>query len=141
MQNFGSVQTKGGRAIAFPNLWQHQVSNFSLLDPTKPGHRKILVFFLVDPLKRIPSTTEVPPQQQEWAAEELWKDRKQDSALPSLPNELWIKVLEESPLLSLKEAKAIREELMKERKFLISENTTAIFEWAPFPFREFLALS
>ncbi|ORY77596.1 hypothetical protein BCR35DRAFT_305349 [Leucosporidium creatinivorum] len=128
VQNFGSLETKGGRAISFPNLYQHQVSNFSLLDPTKPGHRKILVFFLVDPLKRIPSTTDVPPQQQEWAAEELWKDRQEDSTLPSLPNELWAKVLEESPLLSLKEAKVIREELMKERKFLVSENTTAIFE-------------
>lgn len=128
MQNFGSLETKSGRAITFPNVYQHQVSNFSLLDATKPGHRKILVFFLVDPLKRIPSTTDVPPQQSEWVGNELWKDRTEDSTLPSLPNELWAKVLEESPLLSLKEAKAIREELMEERKFLVSENTTTIFE-------------
>jgi hypothetical protein len=36
--------------------------------------------------------------------------------------------LEESPLLWLKEAKAVPERLMMKRKFLVSENTAAIFE-------------
>jgi hypothetical protein len=62
-QNLGSIITKSGRAIAFPNLYQHCVAPFSLLDNSKPGHRKILVFFLVDPAYHILSTALVPPQQ------------------------------------------------------------------------------
>ena len=32
----------------------------------KPGHRRILVFFLVDPMQRIFSATDVGPQQRGW---------------------------------------------------------------------------
>ena len=127
VQDYGSLLTKGGRAIAFPNIYQHRVEPFSLKDPSRPGHRKILVFFLVDPLKHIPSTTEVAPQQLEWAADELWKEKEKDSKLPDLPTELWSKALEETPLLSLKEAKKVREELMEERKTLVVENDRVIF--------------
>jgi hypothetical protein len=68
-QELGSVVTQGGRAVAFPNLYQHQVQPFRLADASKPGHRKILVFFLVDPTQRIVSTSTVPPQQRAWAEE------------------------------------------------------------------------
>lgn len=37
-----------------------------LLDPTKPGTRKILAFFLVDPTETIPSTAVIGAQQQSW---------------------------------------------------------------------------
>ncbi|KAI9761705.1 MAG: hypothetical protein M1840_001736 [Geoglossum simile] len=37
------------RLLTFPNTFQHRVGPFRLADPTKPGHRKILAFFLVDP--------------------------------------------------------------------------------------------
>ena len=46
-QNRGSVKTKAGRCIAFTNIYKHCVSPFKLVDPSRPGHRKILVFFLV----------------------------------------------------------------------------------------------
>ncbi|KAJ5014902.1 hypothetical protein K4K57_000835 [Colletotrichum sp. SAR 10_99] len=48
-QDIGTVVTKSGRALFFPNLLQHHVSSFRLADPTKEGHRKILALFLVDP--------------------------------------------------------------------------------------------
>mmetsp|Transcript_1125 Transcript_1125/g.1019 ORF Transcript_1125/g.1019 Transcript_1125/m.1019 type:complete len:107 (-) Transcript_1125:431-751(-) len=48
-QEIGYIETKEGRCIAFPNLYQHRISPFTLKDKTKPGHRKVLVFFLVDP--------------------------------------------------------------------------------------------
>ncbi|KZV97535.1 hypothetical protein EXIGLDRAFT_832794 [Exidia glandulosa HHB12029] len=48
VQDLGSLDTKCGRCIAFPNIFQHRVAPFSLLDKTKPGHRKILALFLVD---------------------------------------------------------------------------------------------
>jgi len=48
-----------------PNLYQHQVQPFKLVDPQKPGYRKILVFSPVDPTYQIPSATDVGLQQ-EW---------------------------------------------------------------------------
>ncbi|KAH9914475.1 uncharacterized protein B0H18DRAFT_1097137 [Fomitopsis serialis] len=103
-QNVGYVTTKQDRCIAFPNLYQHLVSPFRLADPTKPGHRKILVFFLVDPNITIPSASTVAPQQERRirrAAEgsELWW---------RLPNE-WLDPITET------QARKYREELMKER--------------------------
>ncbi|KAG8889669.1 hypothetical protein FRB99_003966, partial [Tulasnella sp. 403] len=65
-QNRGSIQTPENRCVAFPNIYQHRVSPFSLVDPTKPGHRKIVALFLVDPTRTGPSTTQIPPQQQHW---------------------------------------------------------------------------
>ena len=62
-QNLGRIKTIGGRCIVFPNIYQHCVSPFELVDHSKPGHRKILVFFLVDPTKKIISTANVAPQQ------------------------------------------------------------------------------
>ena len=49
LQFVGSVDTREGRLLTFPNILQHQVQPFSLVDPSKPGHRKILALFLVDP--------------------------------------------------------------------------------------------
>src|SRR3984957_8553925 len=65
VQPLSSVITKQGRCLAFPNVYQRQVSPFELVDKTKPGHRKILVFFLVNPqvVDSVPSTLNVPPQQ------------------------------------------------------------------------------
>ena len=45
---------------------QHRVSGFKLDDPTKPGHRRFLAVWLVDPNLRIISTANVPPQRQDW---------------------------------------------------------------------------
>ena len=67
----GSIETVEDRCIAFPNILQHRVEPFELLDKTQPGTRKIMVFFLVDPNKRITSTLEVPYQQRSWLLEEL----------------------------------------------------------------------
>lgn len=66
LQNYGSVETKQGRLVAFPNTFQHRVSPFELKDKTKPGHRRFIAIWLVDPLTRIISTANVPPQQQSW---------------------------------------------------------------------------
>ncbi|KAF7328886.1 hypothetical protein MVEN_02518300 [Mycena venus] len=87
VQNIGAVVTKAGRALSWPNLFQHRVSPFKLADPTKPGHRKILALFLVDPTKDpVVSATDIPPQQAEWAAaafEEACGDT--ESALGDFP--------------------------------------------------------
>ena len=71
VQDIGSVTCVQGRSLAWPNILQHKVEGFRLEDPTKPGVRKILVFFLVDPGLRVLSTAHIPPQQQAWMEMEL----------------------------------------------------------------------
>lgn len=121
IQNLGSVLTKEGRLIAFPNVMQHQVQPFKLADPTRPGYRKILALFLVDPLVPVISTANVPPQQREWWAESLFQAHKGQgpNRLDDLPVELLGKVVDEVDgtdwPISLEEAKNVRVELMKQR--------------------------
>ncbi|KAL3461167.1 hypothetical protein BJX64DRAFT_289546 [Aspergillus heterothallicus] len=95
-QELGSVECRQGRLITFPNTLQHRVSPFSLADPTKRGHRKILALFLVDPHRRIISSANVPPQRDDWQQEKQQGGAGQGT-------------------MSMEEAKAYRLELMKER--------------------------
>ncbi|MFJ9824109.1 DUF4246 domain-containing protein [Streptomyces sp. NPDC101160] len=99
-QVLGSVPTPAGRCLAFPNVLQHRVGSFRLVDPTRPGHRKILAFFLVDPSERIVSTSDVPPQQP-WS---------------------------ETSTMTLEQAKDYREQLMRERKFFVDEHNEQLYE-------------
>ncbi|MFC8370237.1 DUF4246 domain-containing protein [Streptomyces sp. NPDC057239] len=99
-QVLGSASTPAGRCLAFPNVLQHRVGSFRLADPTRPGHRKILAFFLVDPSEKIVSTSDVPPQQP-------WSD---------------------TSTMTLEQAKGYREELMRERKFFVDEHNEQLYE-------------
>ncbi|MFD3513370.1 DUF4246 domain-containing protein [Streptomyces sp. NPDC058657] len=99
-QLLGSASTPAGRCLAFPNVLQHRVGSFRLADPTRPGHRKILAFFLVDPSEAIVSTSDVPPQQP-WS---------------------------QTSTMTLEQAKGYREELMRERKFFVDEHNEQLYE-------------
>ncbi|KAI9681212.1 MAG: hypothetical protein M1817_002494 [Caeruleum heppii] len=115
-QDIGDVVTREGRLITFPNVLQHRVHPFRLADASKPGHRKILAFFLVDPHRRVLSTANVPPQQKAWWANEI----KDASRLAALPKEMLRQILDveiDFPL-SMEQAKEHRLELMEERKYL-----------------------
>ncbi|RLL98833.1 hypothetical protein CFD26_106850 [Aspergillus turcosus] len=114
-QLLGSVETRQGRLLTFPNTLQHCVAPFSLADPSKPGHRKILAFFLVDPHLYIISSANVPPQQEDW-----WRERQELVGCllgDKLPAELVDMVMEEFHAypITMEEAKQYREELMEER--------------------------
>jgi len=61
--NLGKIRTEEDLCLVFPNFLQHQVSDFTLTDNTKPGTRNILVFFLIDPSKPILSTKDIKKQQ------------------------------------------------------------------------------
>ncbi len=103
-----------GRLLTFPNTMQHRVYPFHLEDPTKPGHRRILALFLVDPHQRIISTANVPCQQKEW-----WQHQINDiGPLGGIPLELiqQINLKTEGFPVSLEVAKEQRLELMEERK-------------------------
>ncbi|KAL2884088.1 hypothetical protein SGCOL_000025 [Colletotrichum sp. CLE4] len=140
LQNVGSVHTRGGRALFFPNLLQHQVSPFKLADPSKPGHRKIVALFLVDPAIPVISTSNVPPQQKHW-----WPtEPKIESLLAPAPDDqgviqwetaqkewansedAWLKAREnwEQAIsrdkwpIGMEDAKELRKELMAERTWM-----------------------
>ena len=74
------------------------MSPFELADATKPGHRRFIALWLVDPHKRIISTANVPPQQLSWWAESLVGTNSESStdAAPTmdLPPEI-VSILQE----------------------------------------------
>ena len=116
LQYVGRVETHEGRLLTFPNILHHQLQPFSLVDRTKPGHRKILALFLVDPHTPILSTANVPCQQRDW-----WRDHiaQLGTGLDRLPVEIQDEVFDgvkyDFPY-GLDEAKELRLELMDERK-------------------------
>ena len=65
----GRAATPTGRLLVFPNSHVHKVSPLVNTQPVsadgKKAIRRIVVFFVVDPSRRIVSTREVPPQQED----------------------------------------------------------------------------
>jgi len=133
VQSIGDVITKTHRCVAFPNVYQHQVQPFRLEDVTKPGHRKILVFFLVDPTRGILSATDVAPQQSEWVTDAMYQ-AGQNSAIAKLPIEILTMISNETKgAMSRLEAEKYREELMSEREIAVEESDRCYFGKAPLP--------
>ncbi|EFX00262.1 duf1665 domain containing protein [Grosmannia clavigera kw1407] len=126
VQELGSVVTREGRLLAFPNVLQHKVGSFRLKDPEKPGHRKILAMFLIDPHRRILSTANVPPQQKDWWADHV----RQTPAFQKLPPELFSEIINsvDTCPISLDEAKEIRKDLMFSRSVLREEQDELLNE-------------
>ncbi|KAH0493357.1 hypothetical protein TgHK011_000031 [Trichoderma gracile] len=103
------------RAVFFPNLLQHRVSPFRLRDPARPGHRKILALFLVDPAIPVLSTANVPPQQRHWWDRETGVEQALAARLPNELTQLVFDHARNGLPIDLEEAKNIRLELMDER--------------------------
>ncbi|KAK1233198.1 hypothetical protein PQX77_003657 [Marasmius sp. AFHP31] len=105
--------------------------------PFKPGHRKILALFLVDPYLRMLSTANVAPQQRDWWAEVVRQD--DFTRLGRLPVELIDRVAGMMPPedwpLSLEEAKKVREDLMVQRT-VYTNKVNADYEQRGFSFCE-----
>jgi len=115
VQEIGDILALPGRLVTFPNILLHCVNSFRLSDRSKPGHRKILALFLVDPNIRVISTANVPPQQQDWWAGEVMQ--LQDSLISNFPPELQKEIVMQAQFpMELGEAKRLREELMAERR-------------------------
>lgn len=110
---------KEGRLLTFPNSLQHRVYPFELADKTKPGHRKMLALFLVDPNIRIISTAHVPSQRRDWWEKMVpW-----EGVFKGLPLELRNMVmsyLDDFPI-DMDKAKKQRLELMEERKYYVQD--------------------
>ena len=118
VQELGSISTPHGRLLGFPNTLQHKVEPFRLVDPTRPGHRRFLVLWLIDPHYRIASTANVPPQRYDWWEPYTLRRVMNRSGLPA---ELLDMVREDTfgAHMSMDEAKQVRLELMAERTNLM----------------------
>jgi hypothetical protein len=81
---FGSIASTEGRLIVFPNVLAHRVDGFELKDKTRPGHRKTIAIFLVDPGLTILCTSHVPPQQASWIPDNDGSERQQRRQLRAL---------------------------------------------------------
>ncbi|KAI0708765.1 hypothetical protein C8T65DRAFT_576187 [Cerioporus squamosus] len=125
-QELGHIVAEEDKCVAFPNIYQHHVDAFELADPTKPGYRKILCFFLVNPETEILSTTHVPPQQEDWSMDEVEKV----PALQKLPIELFDMVTQyvKPGVMSREKAEDHRAELMKERSRFVVEHNENVYE-------------
>jgi len=89
-----------------------------LADPSKPGHRKILALFLVDPNIRVISTANVPCQRKDWWAGHIKHITK---AVSKLPLELQDNIYKEVDFpFTFEEAKELRLELMDERRVYVA---------------------
>ncbi|KAF5017117.1 hypothetical protein F66182_10999, partial [Fusarium sp. NRRL 66182] len=115
-QELGDVSCHEGRLLTFPNVLQHLVAPFELADKTKPGHRKILALFLVDPHIRIISSANVPPQRADWVAErDQLRATLLERKLPVELQQMVLKDVDDLPI-TMEEAKKYRDELMDERR-------------------------
>ncbi|KAI9351148.1 hypothetical protein DFJ73DRAFT_760215 [Zopfochytrium polystomum] len=130
LQSTGSAVARGGRCVAFPNFLHHKLEPFSLQDRTRPGHRKMLAFFLVHPdaAPGVYSTRFVPPQQREWVASLLRE------VLPrQIPNETVESIMKRlGTVMTPDEADRVQVEISEERKITPEgefANIHSIFLW------------
>ncbi|OJJ73122.1 hypothetical protein ASPBRDRAFT_53352 [Aspergillus brasiliensis CBS 101740] len=115
LQTLGSVAVTHGRLLAWSNTLRYKKHPFSLLDPSRPGHQRCVVLWLVDPHYRICSTRNVPPQQHDW-----WRNAvlSNSTLLSTLPKELVDMVMKETGSwpMPLSEALEYKERSDEERK-------------------------
>lgn len=122
VQEIGDVLCRPGRLVTFPNVYQYRANAFRLSDPTKPGHLKMLALFLVDPMIRLISTSQVPPQREDWWYEKI--GAPSGMGLNRLPNEIKSQVVEEVGYpITLREAQKLRQELAAQREEYVQKST------------------
>ncbi|KAI0824928.1 hypothetical protein BC628DRAFT_1419673 [Trametes gibbosa] len=123
-EELGHIVAVEDKCVVFPNIYQHRVSPFELADSSRGGHRKILAFFLVDPLTRVHSTSDVPPQQAQWYRSAV----NSSDIFKRLPTELVELILEyvSESTVTLEEAQVDRE--MLERARFVKTHNEELFE-------------
>lgn len=99
IQSLGQVELNAGRSVAFPNIYQHALQPFSLIDPENEGRVTLLCFSLADPalsaddevdeVSEILTTSSVPPQQKAWVKQAL-----EESLDVRIPHEVVERILD-----------------------------------------------
>ncbi|KAI9179865.1 hypothetical protein H9P43_005197 [Blastocladiella emersonii ATCC 22665] len=113
----GTVTTHAGRVVCFPNTYVHQLGPVELVDATRPGFRKVLAVFLVDPQHPVVSTAMVSPQPAGWLADTVVAGMAaDDDKEPVVPAEVVRMIADRVPgRMTETEARAHRDALMAER--------------------------
>ena len=122
VEDLGTVTIKAGRCMAFPNIYQHRLSPYRLIDPTREGVRRILFFFLVDPLVRVRSTATVPPQQASVVSQCLSEVTGLGTHVTDRIAEFVVGVYDRN------EAEVYRVKLSEERMMMTDDVTKEVFE-------------
>ncbi len=127
IQHIGDIHLREGRLVTYPNIFQTRLMPFELVDKSKPGHLKLLILHLIDPQRRMMSTSMVPPQQRDWWAEEV---RRTNATLWRLPREIWDRIVEgvEDYPVGMEEGEAIRREFVAERAEYRVKHTEAMMD-------------
>ena len=131
-QYLGAIDTREGRSIVFPNIYQYKVEPFSLADPIKPGKQTTIAFLLCDPTIDVLSTSDIPPQQVEWMRDLLYSTSVTPSNLLLLPPKIKDRILEillaDGTLLDETGAGIVREALLTERSSFVTSQNQEIYE-------------
>lgn len=125
VQIIGDVHLWEGRVVMWPNTFQTRLNSFALDDPSRPGHCKMLFLHLIDPNRRILSTSSVPCQRRDWWAQTV---RSSCARMWRLPQEIFdriVKLVEEYPIAA-EEAEEIRQNFMDERQAFREKHTEAL---------------
>lgn len=116
---------RSSTTYAKSDTYQRRAGPFQLQDPTQIGHRKMLIFYLVDPSCRILSTANIPPQQTHWLINLV----RSMSPFNQLPSVVFDKIMNYIKfLMSMKEAKLYREKLLVERNLFTCRSNELLFE-------------
>ncbi|KAK3374562.1 hypothetical protein B0H63DRAFT_400978 [Podospora didyma] len=119
LQNYGEVEIRQGRLLVFPSAFQHDMSQFELQNPHRPGQCRIITLYLVDPHQRIISTGKCHP------SNSTRGEDKHGGVKSRLPPEILNAVLGLKPgalskaedgLMTVDEAKKHRLALLEERR-------------------------
>ncbi|KAL8658295.1 MAG: hypothetical protein Q9226_001111 [Calogaya cf. arnoldii] len=98
VQEQGSVVINEGRVISFPNVFQTKINPIKLNPSAKTGHLKMFVMHLIDPNRRIMSTSMVPCQRRDWWARETVQ---KVPVLRRLPVEIFRTIIEVSHMSAI----------------------------------------
>lgn len=127
IQDFGHVVLRENRVVVWPNVFQTKLDPVELKDQSKDGHLRVLTLHLVDPNRRIMSTSMVPCQRRDWWADAV---RKSCPRLYRLPKEVFDNIVEmideESYPISMEEGKRIRKDFLQERETYRKKHTEAM---------------
>lgn len=72
----GLIKCEEGADVIFPNVLQHRVKEFELIEGENESTRTMLAFFVIDPNHRIISTADIPPQQKLFTLDEAHYHRE-----------------------------------------------------------------
>lgn len=125
IQHMADIKLREGRVVTYPNIFQTRLMPFELMDKSKSGHVKLLILHLIDPQRRMLSTSMVPPQRRDWWAGEV---RRRNAKLWRLPKEIWDRIVEnvDGYPIGIEEGEVMRQEFMAERAEYQRKHTEAM---------------